>query len=404
MRQLETKKEINALAMMFVFVYMVSYITRINYGAVVSEIENATGITRDLLSMAPTGSFITYGVGQIVSGICGDRFSTKKLISLGLLVTTVMNLLLPLCTSPYQMLAAWCVNGFAQAFLWPPIVKTLVVMTRAEDYGKTMVKVLWGSSIGTILVYLVSPLLISVWNWKAVFVFSAVCGAGMTAIWSARGVDVPPSPRQSKGESKTAVHAMFTPMMICIMVAIMFHGMLRDSVMTWMPSYISETYDLSKSAGILSGVVLPVFSLICYRITERLHSRAFPNLLVCASVIFAVSTLAAGFLYLAPEAGAAAAIVMLATIEGCMNGINLLFISILPTYFKKCGNISTVSGVLNSTTYVGSALSTYGIAFVSMRFGWSASTLVWLILGAVSTTLCLINVPGWRKTHPTQSV
>ena len=120
-------------------------------------------------------------------------------------------------------------------------------------------------------------------------------------------------------------------------------------------------------------------------------------------MIFAVSTLAAGVLYLFPGTGAAAAIVMLATIEGCMNGINLLFISILPIYFKKYGNISTVSGVLNSTTYVGSALSTYGIAFVSMRFGWSASTLVWLILGAVSTALCLVNVPGWRKTHPTQS-
>ena len=82
-----------------------------------------------------------------------------------------------------------------------------------------------------------------------------------------------------------------------------------------------------------------------------------------------------------------------------MNGINLLFISILPTYFKKYGNISTVSGVLNSTTYVGSALSTYGIAFVSVRFGWSASTLVWLILGAVSMMLCLINIPAWQKMH-----
>jgi len=399
-KQLETKKEVNALALTFVFVYMVSYITRINYGAVVSEIGNATGIARDLLSMAPTGSFITYGVGQIVSGICGDRFSTKKLISLGLTVTTAMNLLLPLCTNPYQMLAAWCVNGFAQAFLWPPIVKTLVVMVKTEDYGKAMVKVLWGSSIGTILVYLVSPLLISVWSWKAVFWGAAACGATMAVVWNLRGLDVPPSPRQNKGESKTAARAMFTPVMICIMVAIMFHGMLRDSVMTWMPSYISETYGLSNSAGILSGVVLPIFGLICYRVTEQLHRKAFPNLLVCASVIFAASTAAAAVLYFAPGTGAVVAIGMLAVIQGCMNGVNLLFISILPTYFKKYGNISTVSGVLNSTTYVGSAISTYGIALVSVRFGWSASTLVWLILGAASMTLCLINIPGWKKAHP----
>jgi len=400
LKQLETKKEVNVLALTFVFVYMVSYITRINYGAVVSEIGNATGIARDLLSMAPTGSFITYGVGQIVSGICGDRFSTKKLITLGLVVTTAMNLLLPLCTSPYQMLAVWCVNGFAQAFLWPPIVKTLVVMVKAEDYGKAMVKVLWGSSIGTILVYLVSPLLILAWSWKAVFWAAAVCGAVMAVVWNLRGLDVPPSPRQSKGESGTAVRAMFTPVMICIMVAIMFHGMLRDSVTTWMPSYISETYGLSNSAGILSGVVLPIFGLICYRVTERLHRKVFPNLLVCAGVIFAASTLAAAILCFVPGAGAVVAIGMLAVIQGCMSGVNLLFISILPTYFKKYGNISTVSGVLNSTTYVGSALSTYGIALISVRFGWSASTLVWLILGATSMALCFFNIPGWKKAYP----
>ena len=115
-----------------------------------------------------------------------------------------------------------------------------------------------------------------------------------------------------------------------------------------------------------------------------------------------LGALAAAVLYLGHGLGAAVAILMLATIGGCMNGINLLFVSILPTYFKKHGNISTVTGVLNSTTYVGSALSTYGIAFVSVHFGWSASALVWLILGTVSTALCLVNAPKWEKTYMTE--
>jgi OPA family glycerol-3-phosphate transporter-like MFS transporter len=335
-----------------------------------------------------------------VSGICGDRFSTKKLISLGLIATTVMNLLMPLCTSPYQMLAVWCVNGFAQAFLWPPIVKTMVVMIRAEDYGRTMVKVAWGSSIGTMLVYLVSPILISLWNWKAVFVASAACGVTMLLVWNARGLDIPPGPRKSKEESGTALRAMFTPLMICIMVANMLHGMLRDSVMTWMPSYVSQTYHLDNSAAILSGVLLPMLGLLCFRITERLHRKVFPNLLTCASAIFIVSTLAAAMLYFCGGLGAGVAILLLALIKGSMNGINFLFISTLPTYFKKYGNISTVSGVLNSTTYIGSAISTYGIALGSVQYGWSASTFVWMLIGGVSTALCAVCIPAWRKAHP----
>lgn len=61
-----------ALIILFACTYMVSYITRTNYGAVISEMQTATAIPRSLLSRALTGSFITYGMGQIISGMPGQ--------------------------------------------------------------------------------------------------------------------------------------------------------------------------------------------------------------------------------------------------------------------------------------------------------------------------------------------
>ena len=75
MNALDNKSQVNRLAGLFACTYMVSYITRINYGTVISEMETATAISRELLSLALTGSFITYGVGQIISGVLGDRVS-----------------------------------------------------------------------------------------------------------------------------------------------------------------------------------------------------------------------------------------------------------------------------------------------------------------------------------------
>jgi OPA family glycerol-3-phosphate transporter-like MFS transporter len=106
------------------------------------------------------------------------------LVSLGLAVTTVMNFLIPFCDSPYLMCAVWCINGFAQAFMWPPIVKIMSHLMTDADYQTSIVKVLWGSSFGTIAVYLVSPLLISVSSWRAVFFFSSACGAVMFVLWN----------------------------------------------------------------------------------------------------------------------------------------------------------------------------------------------------------------------------
>lgn len=89
------RKEINATRIVLVFatIYMVSYITLINFGAIVAEIEQAIGSSKNLLSLSLTGSFITYEIGQILSGIAADQISPKKLISIGLIVTATMNFL-----------------------------------------------------------------------------------------------------------------------------------------------------------------------------------------------------------------------------------------------------------------------------------------------------------------------
>ena len=68
------------------FIYFISYITRINYGAIVAEMVADTGLSKSALSMALTGSFITYGAGQVISGIFGDRYQPKTLVALGLVL------------------------------------------------------------------------------------------------------------------------------------------------------------------------------------------------------------------------------------------------------------------------------------------------------------------------------
>ena len=64
---------------LFAFTYFISYITRINYGAVISEMVTQTGLAKSELSVALTGCAITYGVGQLISGYFGDKVRPKLL-------------------------------------------------------------------------------------------------------------------------------------------------------------------------------------------------------------------------------------------------------------------------------------------------------------------------------------
>lgn len=383
--------------------YMVSYITRINYGAVIAEVEKSTNLSRSLLSMAVTGSFVTYGVGQIISGVLGDAFSPKKMVSLGFIITVAMNVLLPLCQNPYFMLVVWCINGFAQSLMWPPMVRIMSSLLSDEDYKKTSAKVSFGASFGTIFVYLFSPLLISLWGWKSVFVFSAVCGVIMLFVWNklCKDVNSEKSPKEKKSKGREMV-PVFAPVMLAVMGAIILQGMLRDGVTTWMPTYISETYNLGSATSILTGVVLPIFGVACVQISSTLYRKKIKNTLLCAGVIFGVGAISAVALSALSGLNAAFSVAFSALLTGCMHGVNLILICMVPNFFKKYGRVSTVSGIINACTYIGSAISTYGIALLSERMGWSFTLRIWVLIALLGTALCFLVARKWKKQYQTE--
>lgn len=398
MEKLTDKKIIGRTTFLFMMLYMISYITRINYGAIISEMVFATGMTKSALSMALTGSFITYGAGQVISGICGDKLSPKKLVMYGLFLTAAMNILIPLCANPYQMLVVWCVNGFAQAFMWPPLVKIMVMCFHTEDYNRASVKVSWGSSFGTITVYFIGPLLIWLSGWKSVFFVCAATAIVMALIWNKVCIDTPVEPVVKEKEKRTKFN-LFTPTVIMIMITIILQGMLRDGVTTWMPSYISETYNLDNKVSILTGVIMPLFSILCFSLASKLYKNKFTNPVLCAGVIFGCGALAALALYFLSSTSAIVSVLLSALLTGCMHGVNLVLVCYVPPFFKKYGNISTVSGVINACTYIGSAISTYGIALISDTRGWSFTIFVWFIIALSGTLVSLATSRPWKKNY-----
>lgn len=393
------KKQVLKLTYLFAFTYMISYMTRINFGAVVAEMETATGISRQLLSISLTGSFITYGIGQLVSGVAGDRISPKRLVTLGLFLTTLMNSLLPLCQSPWQMLGVWCANGFAQAFLWPPIIKLMTALLDDEEYQFASTRVYWGSSVGTMVIYLLSPVLIALFSWRATFWFSALCGGVGIVFWNLLIQEPANVCRQGGVKGASATRHLFAPMMIGVMLAIVMLGMLRDGITTWMPTYIADTYQLGNLISILTGVILPLFSILCVQITAPLYRKKLRNPMLCAGVIFGMGALSACLLFLCFDQSAALSVLLAALLTGSMHGVNFILVGILPSFFRKYGNTSAASGVLNACTYIGSALSTYGIALLSKGIGWSQTVLIWFFVALAGTGLCLVCIKPWAKEY-----
>ncbi len=92
--------------------------------------------------------------------------------------------------------------------------------------------------------------------------------------------------------------------------------------------------------------------------------------------MFAAAIIACTALLLLLDVGAVAAILCMTVITGSMHGVNWMLVSHVPKRFRKCGNVSTVSGVIDAFTYVGAAIATYGIARISEPFGWQITIIL----------------------------
>ena len=387
-------------------VYFTSYLTRNSYNAVISEVTTALGTTADATGIIGTCAFLTYGLGQIICGVIGDKISPRRIILSGIAATTVCNIVMPLLNGNLPLMTAlWGINGFAQAMFWPPLVRLMADHLTKYDYNRAVVSVTTASSIGNILLYLVSPLCISLYGWKLVFFLTGAVGAIMIFVWHLGTKNLPQKPNQPQAQGSEAVNAtekasvktiVASSGMILILFAIILQGMLRDGLATWMPSLISDTFGISNAVSILTAVLLPVFAIIGIKLASAFQSKV-KNELLCAAILYAVGFAFSLLMLPLLSISLFASVILISLITAAMHGVNLLLISRVPLYYAKYGKISTVSGLLNAFTYIGSAASTYGFALFSEKYGWYFTVGSWAVITLVGALVCFVNVRKWKR-------
>lgn len=406
------RAEARRLTLLCAAVYFCSYLTRLDYGAVMVEMVRAEGFSRVDASAALTGLFITYGFGQLISGYLGDRVRPQLLIFFGLIACGLMNLLIPFCPSPAWMTVVWSVNGLAQAMMWPPLVRIMSQHMTESEYKVATVHVSWGSSLGTIVIYLMIPLLLKVSSWRGVFYCAAAVGMGMAAFWMARYGRVertlplqeqaaPAEEPGDAGKSGGGLRAML-PLLAIMMSVIICQGTLRDGITTWMPTYLADTYHMESGKSILTGVLLPLFGMVCYQIVLWMNRKLVENELQCAAIIFGVGLVSLLALRLLHAHSFALSVLILAFAVASMHGVNLIMTCMTPKYLAGSGKISMISGLLNACTYIGSALSMYGVALIADRFGWTVTESLWCAVALLGTLCAAACVPKWGKLRKGQ--
>ena len=405
----------NQVTMKWVFIlcwcaYVTTYLGRLNYSACLVEIVNTEGWSKGMAGLVATGFFITYGFGQIINGIIGDKISPKYMVTVGLGISGLVNLFFPFAHGITSAIILWCINGFVQSMIWSPLIRLLSEWLPTQKRIKACVNMNATVPVGTLAVYGMSAGLVYLGNWKWVFFTSAIILLVVACIWF---IAISKIERQldpveevlvndSKEQQSSVTHQPFIHLVIAsalpfVCVALFMQGMLKDGVTTWIPTFLEENFGLTAAAAILSTTVVPIVNLSGVYIASFINNKFFKNEVFTAMLCFITGFISLILLTFAPIHSAVFSLILLAATTTFMMGINTVLASMMPSYYVHYGVTATITGILNASAYLGSAVSSYGNGAIVENFGWNTIMYVWCVLAVIGIIACAIGFKTWKK-------
>lgn len=386
--------------------YFSTYIGRQNYSAVMAEIIQAEGYLNRTCGLVGTGFFICYGAGQIISGFLGDRYSPKWLIFIGISISAFINGIMSLLHSPHSMVIAWCFNGAAQSMTWSPILRVFSEYLPADQQKKACVNIATTYPAAVFLTYPMCSLLVYSLGWRSVFVVTCVFMGLVSLLWIGgfTWIEKKLGSRSLEKSAQTASRTepfSFTPSLILLLSLIsgslIIQGALRDGITNWVPAYLSSTYNVGTFVAIFATSVLPFINLFGVYAANMIFKGGKRDEVHTSGILFGAAFVFLICLCLTEGSHLLVSLLFFSLATSCMMGINVMLVSFVPTSFIRWGRVSTVSGLLNSTVYIGSSIATYGLGAVADIYGWSMLIRCLGVSALGGVVLCILARPKWQK-------
>ncbi len=93
------------------------------------------GYSKEQLGMVGSALYLSYGISKFVSGVISDRSNPRYLMSIGLIITGILNIIFGYTQSILMMAILWGMNGWFQAWGWPAATKLLTNWYSKSERG-----------------------------------------------------------------------------------------------------------------------------------------------------------------------------------------------------------------------------------------------------------------------------
>lgn len=391
------------------FAYIFAYLLRMNLSVAIPVIKQNEGYSNTQIGLLTSLFFLTYTIGQLLSGLLGDHLRSKPLLITGLLLSACCNLGCAFSTELPMLFACWILNGFAQSMLWGPLIRTLSLWFNAKQLERISFYMALSTITGYACSWGLAAFLCEKLGWRAAFWLPALLVllfAGLLLLLF-RSTPQRPLPEQEPGPEADASHAsseaattaprlsLFAYLgKICFPVLFLMaaaQGLVREGVGVWLPTVLTESGYFPADSLWFVLLVIPLMNLAGVLFVQKLLRRAGQNSGKILFLLYMLITAAAALLFFFGGNNVALPLILMVLLLAVTYGTGPIFTSLIPFQLSPYGRVSLTAGLFDFSIYCGAALSGAISGALSDGYSWGTVYLFWLLAAVVG----LLAAAAW---------
>ncbi|MBQ9162851.1 MAG: MFS transporter [Clostridia bacterium] len=370
--------------------YLAVYVARNILGAVTPQI-----LADGILNEAQMGTlssiyFITYAVGQLINGAIGDKISAKYMMSIGLVLAGISNLVFALVEeSPMAMYIAYAATGFFLSMIYGPMTKVV-----AENVDELYVaRCSLGYNFSSFFGSPAAGMLAAVLTWQMTFTVSSALLAFMGivtfvcfTVFEKRGVIVPQK-RVVHEQTGDGIKSLIQHDIIRFTLIAIITGVIRTTVVFWLPTYLVQYLGYtSETSAIIFTVATFIISFTAF-ISVFAYEKMGRRSVFSCFVFFIIAALGFALLYFV-KLPLLNVVVIVVAIMASNASASILWSVYCPS-LKDTGMVSSATGFIDFASYMAAAASSAIFGNAVSVIGWNGLILVWLGLMVFGIAICL---------------
>jgi len=387
---------------LFSLLYCCFYCMRLNLSAASAVMMEDMGWDKKDIGILTSTLFWTYGFGHLFNGRISEIFGPTKFVTAAVILSFTANILMGLTSSLAVLAVIWGINGYFQSMAWTPGLATLTKWWPGSKRGFAAGFAHAFSGFGQALVTLTVAGTFAFceavgWDigWRAAFFLPPLIPLLMLIVYKIFAKPTPShiglneyvedDPAKAKAEKEMQAllkskgklypykHVLTNKKFVTWMIIAFATGLARYGLVTWVPLYFNETFNVSVTESLLGSLALPVGMAVGTLTVPTLTDKFCPTNRLPAVIISALASAVMIFTFLLFDPRN---IVQLILIEVLLFMAGFGIYAINGLAFASATDVGgrvfsgTCSGIMDFSLYMGAAAQSIVYGFVSEHIGW----------------------------------